>query len=140
MDALENLMSEIVEAWGDGDLRPLLAMIHNEIVWHSAAPEWDQRLRSGGTHKGRTNVVALFSELSTAYFNRRCRTSEVLSRGNVVWGRFTVEGHYIPSKLASVVRPKPLEWEILLRWRIEQGKIIYARTHFDVGALLAQQL
>ena len=136
MTPSEELMKTVVEAWGEGDLGPLRAALHDDVVWISAASEWDERIRSGGVHRGRANVIALFAKMATAYTNANARTKEIISSGEIVWGLFDVRGRY------SGERDQPdknIASEIALRWRIRGGKIIEAQTFFDTAGLLALQ-
>jgi ketosteroid isomerase-like protein len=139
MNPSEQLMKDVVEAWGHGDLSPLFAALHDDVVWSSASAEWDERIRSGGTHRGRPEVVALFSKIATAYFLAHCELREIFSRGDTVWGVFNFEASYMPVSAPGALTPKPVKTEILFRWRIQDGKITHAQTFFDTAALIAQQ-
>ncbi len=138
MTPAESLMKNAVEAWGRADNGPVYAALDDNVLWVSAATRWDNRLRSGGVHKGRGNVIALLSKISTVYFNHACAAKEIVSSGEIVWGVFQVASIYALPEDRYVVR-RPLSWEMALRWRVRDGKIIDAQTFFDTAELLRQQ-
>jgi ketosteroid isomerase-like protein len=133
----EQFMKTVVEAWGHADMRPVFAALDDDVVWKSASTVDDGRFRFGGEHRGRDNVLALLSKISTAYFFSEYETKEIVSKGEVVWGLFVVKGSYAP--VASGKVPVPLAFDTAMRWRVRNGKIIEAQTFFDTAALLAQQ-
>jgi len=134
----EQLMKTCMEAWGQADNGPVSAALHDDIVWISANGHWDDRIRSGGIHKGRSLAIAQLSKLSTAYFNTSCVAKEIVSSGEVVWGMFQVTSTYAPVGNPNVVR-KPVNWELAMRWRVHNGKIMDAQAFFDTAGLLLQQ-
>ena len=133
----EDLMKTVIEAWGQADVRPVFSALDDNVTWISAAARWDERLRSGGIHRGRGNVIALLSKISTAFFNHACTTKEIVSRGEIVWGLFQVASIYAAPSDGYVVR-RPVNLEMALRWRIRSGRIIDAQTFFDTAGLLRQ--
>jgi ketosteroid isomerase-like protein len=135
MTPSEELMKTVVEAWGKADMRPFYDALHDDIVWKSAAAVWDDRMRFGGAHEGRANVIALLSKLATWYFNAGCKAKEIISSGEVVWGLFDVAGSYAPVDGGP---PKVLNLEMAFRWRVRDGKILEAQTFFDTARLLVQ--
>jgi len=137
MTPQEQLVKTVAEAWGHADLQPLYAALDDNVVWKSAASSWNDKLRSGGTHEGRANVIALFSKVQTAFFNQGCTAKEIVSRGDVVWGLFDVRSSYAPTKDRNTAR-KDLAGEMVLRMRIRDGKIIEGQTFFDTAALLRE--
>ena len=135
----EHLMKSVVEAWGRADMQPLKDALDDQIVWKSAATRWDDRIRSGGVHNGRAEVIALFSKVQTAYFNHGAKLKEISSNGETVWGLFEVTGAYAPVAEGRQRASRTMTGEIALRWRIRNGKIIEAQTFFDTAGLIAEQ-
>jgi len=129
----EQLMKDCIEAWGQGDLAPVRSALHDDVVWISAATDWDDRLRSGGVHRGRANVLTLLAKIATGYITSACRAKEIVSHGEIVWGLFDFRGRYIDNA------NKPVGIEMAFRWRILGGKIVEAQTFFDTAGLLGQQ-
>ena len=138
MSPAELLMKTVVEAWGEADIRPALNALDENVVWKSASSCEGGVFRFGGTHYGRANVVALLSTLSTNYFFGRYVTKEIVSRGDVVWGLFDMQGDYLPSRGQESDR-KTFKLETAMRWRIRDGKILEAQSFFDTAALLVLQ-
>jgi ketosteroid isomerase-like protein len=129
-------MKTVVEAWGKGDISPARAALDDDVVWISAATDWDNRLRSGGVHRGRASVIALLSKIATGYFNVACKAKEIVSKGDIVWGLFDFRARYVgdgdqPDRMVAT--------EMAFRWRVHDGKIVEAQTFFDTANLLAQQ-
>ena len=136
MTPAETLMKDCIESWGQGDLRPVRRALHDDVVWFSASTQWDDRLRSGGVHKGRASVLLLLAKIATGYSTTMCRAKEVISSGEIVWGLFDFRANYIgrPDR-----QKKTVGLDMAFRWRIRKGKIIEAQTFFDTASLLSQQ-
>jgi ketosteroid isomerase-like protein len=136
MTPAELLMKTVVEAWGRADLGPVREVLDESIVWKSASTSEGGVFRFGGVYKGKAEVIALLSKLSTNYFFRGYTAKEIISKGEIVWGLFDSHGSYIP---AGGRTRKSIILETAFRWRIRDGKIVEAQTFFDTAALLAQQ-
>jgi len=133
----EQLMKDVVEAWGRADLAPFKAAVHDDIVWRSAATTWNDRLRSGGVHRGKPAVMALLSKISTAFFNTHSTAREIVSKGEIVWGLFDYEAVYRP--VGEPDRPaRHVQFETAYRMRIHDGKIIEWQSFFDTLGLLEE--
>ena len=132
----EELMKNCVEAWGEGDLVPVRKALHDDVVWISAKTEWDDRLCSGGVHRGRANVLALFAKIATGYLTTFCRAKEIVSSSEIVWGLFEFRAKRIGNGDKA---DRTVTIEMVFRWRIRDGKIVEAQTFFDTAALLGQQ-
>ncbi len=134
-DARE-LMITITKAFEEGDVRPLLKSIHNEIVWRSASGHADL-FRFGGTHKGRDGVIDAISNIGADYTFHRLGPKEIIAYGDVVWGLFDAEISYKP--LRRTHWSKRVRLEMAIRWRLKDGKIIEHQAFFDTASLLLQQ-
>ena len=128
-------MKNCVEAWGQGDLAPVRKALHDDVVWISAATKWDDRLRSGGVHRGKAHVLLLLAKIATGYLNTACRAKEIVSSGDVVWGVFDFKAEYI----RNGHKAKTVTIEMAFRWRVRDGKVLEVQTFFDTAGLLAQQ-
>ncbi len=138
MTPAELLMKTVVVAWGNADMRPALEALDENVIWQSASSCEGGVFRFGGTYRGRANVVALLSTISTSYFFRRYVVKEIVSKGEVVWGLFEMQGDFLPTGGNESTR-KPFNLETAMRWRIRDGKILEAQSFFDTAALLVQQ-
>ena len=105
----------------DGHLRPLFAAVHRDIVWKSAAPH-DHLFRFGGVHQRRAGVMEVTGEIASEYIFNRFQPMEIAVNGDVVWGLFDAEVKYQPVGDKHVY--PPLQLDIAIRWRIQDGKII----------------
>lgn len=131
-------MKTVLEAWGQADLAPVLDALDENVVWKSASSCEGDAFRFGGVYRGRGDVHALLSRLSTNYFFQRYVTKEIMSKGEIVWGLFEVHGSYLPTGGRERDR-KLIHFESAFRWRVQGGKILEAQSFFDTAALLVQQ-
>ncbi len=111
MSSSEDLMRTAIEALGRGDAAPYEAALHDDVIWRSArapAPDADGQ--------GRETVTALLEKIASATtdFRRQWHARDIVSRGDIVWGLFDAEDGETP--------------ELLVRWRMQDGKIVYAQT------------
>lgn len=130
------LMKKCVEAWGQADLRPLIDVLDENIVWKSAFGAHVGKLRFGGEYNGRANVIALLSTLSTSFYFTGYKAKEIVESGSIVWGLFDAVGTYAPQGMPEHKRRR-LSFETAIRWRVRNGKIVEAQNFFDTAALLA---
>jgi CRP-like cAMP-binding protein/ketosteroid isomerase-like protein len=130
----EQIMKTVVEALGKANLAPLSEAIDDDIVWKSAASHWDNRIGCGGVHKGRANVIAHMSGMSSIYLQSGCKAREIISRDDIVWGLFDTELEFLQARRDR----RPVRLEMAFRWCIRDGKIVEAQTFFDTAKLLIQ--
>ena len=132
----EKLMRVVIAAFAVGDLRPLIAAIHKDIVWKTGAPH-DHLFRFGGIHQRRAGVMEVTGEIASEYVFRRLEPREIIAKGDIVWGLFDAEVKYQP---VGDTRVYPLlQLDIAIRWRVQDGKIIEHQAFFDTAALLRQR-
>ena len=132
----EELMRTVAAAFAVGDLRPLLAAVHKDIVWKTASPH-DHLFRFGGVHERRTGVMEVTGEIASEYVFRRLEPREIVTSGDVVWGLFDAEVKYQP---VGDKRVYPfLQLDMAIRWQLKDGKIIEHQAFFDTAALLLQR-
>jgi ketosteroid isomerase-like protein len=137
MEAAEELMQRIVEAFEKADLRPLLSSIdENRIVWRSGSVRGGP-FGFGGVYAQRGGVVELTSRLAAAYRFRHFTPKEIISKGNVVWGLFEVAGDFQPNG-GSTGEARPFQFECAIRWRLLDNKIVEHQTFFDTDDLFRQ--
>ncbi len=132
----EKLMRIVTAAFGAGDLRPLLAAVHKDIVWKAASPHTNL-FRFGGVHQKREGVMDVTAQIAMDFAFRSFKPREIIAKGDVVWGLFDVEADSEYRKGKS--RPKPVKLDIAIRWRLKDGKIIEHQAFFDTASLLIQR-
>ena len=134
----ELLMRKVAAGFEIADLRPLLDAIDDDVVWKSGVVT-PGVFRFGGVYRGRVGVVQVTSQIATSYVFRRLCPRETGSTGDLVWGLFDVEADHLPA-LAPSGPLKPVKFELGVRWRLRQGRIVEHRGFFDTSRLLSQQL
>ena len=128
-------MRKIARGFEQADLRPLFDVIAENVVWKSGSTVRGPFL-FGGTYAGRLGVLEVTAEISAGYVFRRFMPKEIVSKGDIVWGLFQVEGDYMPRG----GRPrKPFQFECAIRWRMRDGKVVEHQSFFDTHALVQQQ-
>lgn len=131
----EQLMRAVAAAFEKGDLGPLLAAIHPDIVWKSASRE-PGLFSFGGDYKNRSGVLALTSKIALDYTFLRLEPKEIVGKGNTVWGLFDAEVKYRSPREGKP--SKSLAFEIAFRWLLSDGKIIEHQSFFDTAFVLQQ--
>lgn len=130
------LMCNVVAGFEKSDMGPLLAAMHDEIVWKSAR-RYDALFRSSGVYKTRPKVIEVLTDLFQNYQFHRFEPNEIVAIGDVVWGHFDVGLSFGPK--GSGIASKNVDLEIAIRWRLQEGKIIEHQSFFDTASLLIQQ-
>jgi len=131
-----SLMCKVAAGFEKSDVGPLLAAMHDEIVWKSAN-RYDVLFRSKGEYKTRPRVVELLTDIFLNYRFHRFEPKEIVAIGEVVWGHFDVVLSFDPRR--SGIVSKQVDLEIAIRWRFKEGKIIEHQSFFDTASLLVQQ-
>ncbi len=128
--ANRDLMLKVITAFGAGDLEPLFAALDDSVVWISHAPR--AYFRFGGVHKGRTGVREYTALLFSRYSFSRLEAKSILAKDEIVCGVFEAEAWYQPS--SRLVR-----FDIAIRWRVKDGRIVEHQGFFDTAGVLVQQ-
>jgi ketosteroid isomerase-like protein len=129
------LMRTITSAFEEGDVRPLMAAIHPDVVWKSAS-KYGGLFSFGGKHMDRIGVVEVLSKIALRYTFTRFRPKEIVEQGDMVWGLFDTKLAYKPPKGRA---PKSVTIEIAIRWKLCDGKIVEHQAFFDTASVLVQQ-
>ena len=132
----EELMRTVTAAFEVGDLRPLTAALHKDIVWKSASTD-TSLFRFGGVREKPSGVAQVTGEIASEYLFQRLQPREITVKGDIVWGLFDALVKYQPMGDKKVYPLAALEMAI--RWRIQDGRIIEHQAFFDTAALLAQR-
>ena len=135
MIAQDSSMRKVAEAFEKADLQPLFDVIAEKIVWKSGSTIKGPFL-FGGTYIGRPDVLELTVEISAGYVFRQFVPKEIICHGDILWGLFQVEGHYMPPRGRT---RKRFRFECAIRWRLQGGKVTEHQSFFDTNALLQQQ-
>ena len=130
------LMRKVVAGFEKSDMGPLVAAMHDEIVWKSAN-QHDNLFRFNGEYKTRARVIERLTDLFQNYTFHRFEPIEIIASGDIVWGHFDVVLSFDPK--GSGIVSKHVDLEIVIRWRLKDGKIIEHQSFFDTASLLIQQ-
>ena len=108
----EELMRVAIESLARGNPEPYETALHDNVTWRAPAPPDEPE--SDGVRLGRDSVVELLDKTAQAMadFHAQWHARDIVSRGDIVWGSFDSEDGA----------------EHLVRWRMQDGKIIHART------------
>jgi len=137
----EKLMRHVVKSFEETDLEPLIEALHDDVVWKSASKQ-ENVFRFGGDYYSKLGVLDALSHILMDYTIHHMRPREILASGNVVWGLFDVELDYDHKGIDPVGKSdqnKAIELEVVIRWRLRDGKIIEHQSFFDTASLLIQQ-
>jgi ketosteroid isomerase-like protein len=126
----KNLMLSITAAWKDGNLEPLFAALHPDVVWRATAPR--EFFRFGGTHRGISGVREYTALLCSRYHMIRFAPRSVTAKGDQVWGLFEVEALHQPTG-------KYVKSDASLCWTVRDGRILEHQGFFDTAGVLLQQ-
>jgi hypothetical protein len=135
--APEELMESVTRAFGKADLRPLFEALHHEIIWRPASGP-NGPFRFSGEFHSVVGVQEVLSKLFTRYVFKRLDAREIVAKGETVWGLFDAEVDCLPLT-DDGQPPRRIPFEIAIRWRLKDGKIIEHRGFFDTASFLARQ-
>ena len=130
------LMRDIIAGFSRSDLRPLLDALQDDVVWKSASRHGGP-FSFDGDHRNRAGVREVLSNIAKDYTFHRMEPKEVVVAGDVVWGCFDVALSY--DAKGKGINPVPIEFEVAIRWRMKDGKIIEHQAFFDTAHLLMKQ-
>ena len=89
-------MRVVTAAFEAGDLRPLLAAVHPEIVWKAASPHTSV-FRFGGVHHRREGVLDVTAQIAMDYVFRRFKPREIIETLNLrrpIYRKTASYGHF----------------------------------------------
>jgi ketosteroid isomerase-like protein len=131
----EALMRRVAAAFEKGDLKPLMEAIHPDIVWKTASGDTGL-FRFAGPHRDRAGVLDVTSKIAMEYTFLRFQPREIVAKGDIVWGLFDAEVSYVPPEGGH---GKFATFELAIRWRLKDGKVIEHQGFFDTAKLLIEQ-
>ena len=135
MDGAE-LMRTIVAGFEKSDLKPLLEALHEDVVWKSASKAGGP-FSFQGEYRNRAGVTEVLSNISKDYTFHHMKARDIVATQDLVWGLFDVGLRYDPKGKSA--NAKALQLDMVILWRLKDGKIIEHQAFFDTAWLLAQQ-
>jgi ketosteroid isomerase-like protein len=133
----EELMRTIVAAFEKSDLQPLLAALHDDVVWKSASRHDCGPFSFKGDYKNKEGVLVVLSKISKDYTFFHMKPKDITACNDLVWGLFDVEARY--DAKGRDADAKNVQLDMAIRWRLKDGKIIEHQAFFDTAYLLTQQ-
>jgi ketosteroid isomerase-like protein len=133
----EQLMRSVVAAFEKSDLRPLVAVLHDDVLWKSASAEMGGPFSFSGEYKQKKGVVEVLSQISKDYTFHRMTPKQIVSNGDTVWGLFDVSLRHDPKGRSA--HSAPVRLDMAIRWLIKDGMIIEHQSFFDTAHLLMHQ-
>lgn len=127
----EKFMRDIMAAFAQADLRPLLAALDEHVAWKTAYGMMGP-VGSQLGHQGRLAAVEALSNLARDYTFQRVTPREVTAIGDIVWGIF--ETVVCPNRGGGM----PVQFDMAIRWRLSDGKIVEHQAFYHTAALLDQ--
>ncbi|MGQ0740730.1 MAG: nuclear transport factor 2 family protein [Alphaproteobacteria bacterium] len=122
------IIAEILKAYGQGDLRPLLDAIDDSVRSEVHAPQ--ALFRFAGSRRGREGVLELVGSLFSEYSIQRYDVKELVAEGNTVWA--LAEPTYLR-------KGQVLKFRSATRWVFRNRRIVEIQAFFDSAGVLAQE-
>ncbi|HEY4115927.1 MAG TPA: nuclear transport factor 2 family protein [Rhizomicrobium sp.] len=121
---------QILAAYEEGKLEPLLGILHEDIDWFSNAPE--SHYRFGGHHKGKAALREGLSFLANEYTIHSYTVRELIGEDNVVWATSDV----VATHRATAMRVSAV---LVNRWQFDGDKVVAFTEFFDTAGVLVQE-
>ena len=124
------LVAQILRAYGQGDLRPLMAALDEAVRWeaHARPPHY----RFGGQRTGHAGVSEVAALIAAEYAVQSYKVKELVAEGGTVWA--LSDAAYIHNETN-----KPINITSVTRWVLRDGKVVEFHGFFDSASVLAQQ-
>ena len=123
-DKLRNIMV----AYLQGDLSPLLEIAADDIVWDSNARK--PQFRFGGAFRGRVGLQEALSLIAAEFAMLRYDVQEIVGDGDTIWALSDVIfSEHKTGKRTSI--------RLANRWQFRDGKLIRFTEFFDTAGVLA---
>ncbi len=123
-DKLRNIMV----AYLQGDLSPLLEIAADDIVWDSNARK--PQFRFGGAFRGRVGLQEALSLIAAEFAMLRYDVQEIVGDGDTIWALSDVI-------LSEHKTGKRTSIRLANRWQFRDGKLIRFTEFFDTAGVLA---
>lgn len=130
VEQYKQTLRQVLGAYSEGKLEPLLNIFHEDIDWLSNAPE--SHYRFGGRHKGKPALREGLSFLANEYTIHSYTVRELIGEGDVIWTTCDVSAtHRATATRVSAV--------LASRWKFEGEKVIAFTEYFDTAGVLVQE-
>ncbi|MDE2466285.1 MAG: nuclear transport factor 2 family protein [Alphaproteobacteria bacterium] len=127
----EALMRRLAKAVEKSDFQTLIAAVDDNVVWHTGGRQ-PGVVGLAGTYTSRAGLLEVTAKLATLLSFCRFEPKEIVADGEVVWGWFDAAASLIGRG------PQLVQFEIALRWRVRDGKILEHKAFYDTAYVTAQ--
>ena len=125
-EALKRLVRNVLDAYGQGDIAPLRAIMAPDVIYFSHAPR--SLFRFAGRHEGVIDVIAALSAIATDYSVHRYKVREIEGEGDIVWYASDVE-------VSERRTGKSAKFTLAGRWAFHEGHLVSAEEFFDSASV-----
>lgn len=134
----EKFMRDIMAAFAQADLRPLMAALDDNVLWKSANGSGGPA-QSQVSYRGRLAAVETLSNMARDYTFMRVTPTEVMATGDIVWGIYEMVVRHNRAPLAGsgqAGNANAVQFDMAIRWRLKDGKIVEHQAFYHTAALL----
>jgi ketosteroid isomerase-like protein len=122
----KSVMRRVLKAYGEGDVEPVKALLHADMVWTSHAPK--ELFRIGGTHRGRDEAIAGMAMIAADYQTHRYDVVELVGEGDVVWMSAVLD-------MTSRRNGAHFKLSIASRWQFRDGMLVDLTEYYDLATV-----
>ena len=126
VDAHKDAIRRVLKAYGEGDVQPVLALLHRDIVWTSQAPP--AMFRFGGAHNGHAEARLGISTIAADYTIHAYEVGELVGEGDVVWLTATLDVTEHKSKSRFPIT-------LVSRWQFRDGQVLSLTEYYDTATI-----
>lgn len=122
-------LRKAIGSLGANDFRPLIDLLHDEVIWISNASV--AHFRWGGKHVNRSGAVELLSQLASEFSFTRFHVDDLVVCEDDALALSNVEGVHLATSRPASVRN-------VLRMKLRDGKLVRVEGFFDTATVLGQ--
>ena len=119
----------IVRGLATNDLRPLIELLDDDVVWISHAPP--PYFRFGGEHRGRIGAMELLAKIFNDFSFVRYENDGLVQLADEVWAVNNIVIHHKPMNRSATLR-------LAFRMTFRNGKLVRYEGFFDTASALLQ--
>lgn len=125
----EQSVRKIIAGLATNDLRPLIEVLDDDVVWISHSPP--SYFRFGGEHRGRAGVMDLLAKIYTDFSFIRYEPDETIRSGDEMWSINNIVVHHRPTDRTVSAR-------LIFRMRFRNRKLVRYEGFFDTASVLIE--
>jgi ketosteroid isomerase-like protein len=122
----KDAMRRVLKAYSEGDIEPVVALLHSDIVWTSQSPK--ALFRFGGRHEGKDAALLGIAMISAEYQTHHYDVIELVGEGDVVWMNALLD-------MTSRRNSARFRLSIASRWQFRDGMVIALTEYYDLASV-----